>query len=88
MRHLVQHYVVHHGQVDVNKAVVVVNNAHVQQQGIPELRLVIASLCNTLRHNSEYEVNVAASSLQCRSVPREVLRPTTPLFTISIIVQN
>ena len=42
-------------------------NANVKQQGLSSLRLERALLSNIIGHHDEDEVNVADSTLRCRS---------------------
>ena len=76
-----QYDVVHHGKVCVNKAAAVIQNAYVQHQGIPELRLRREILFNSLGNHVEDEANVADSPLHCRSGSlKKFPRPMTLLF--------
>ena len=87
--HIGKHDVVHHGRVVLNKDVAVVQNAHVQKQGITELRLGRELLFDSLGLHDEYEVNISDSLLRCLSGSLNFFRrPTTSSFTISVIMRK
>ena len=78
---------IRHGNLGVNKSVVVVQNSHVHRQVIPSLRLRIAFLCDSRGHHVEDEVNVSDIPLQVRcGCLNKILRPTTSLFLFFVIM--
>ena len=84
---LVQHNVINHRDVGVNKAVEFGKNYHVQRKVILEVRLRRALLCDNLGHHAGDEVNVADSTLRYRSgyLDKSPV-PMTSLLTICIIM--
>ena len=80
---------IRHGNLGVNKSVVVVQNSHVHRQVIPSLRLRIAFLCDSRGHHVEDEVNVSDGPLWCHNVSLgNFLRTATSSLPISVIMRK